>query len=82
MLPTMSLTEKIEQLRVLEEHGYSIAYYLLMNEKTATEVLKVALLEISNDTGFFELSFNAQQTILKKIVTREVFRVVSKKAIG
>lgn len=82
MYPTISLQGKIEQLRGLEVHGYSIAYYLLMDEKLATEVLKVALLEIGNDTGFFELSLKAQQTILQKIVTREVLRDTSRKMIG
>jgi len=81
MYPTISLRRKIEQLRKLEEQGYSITYYLLMDEKLATETLKVALLEVSNDNGFFELSYKAQLTILNKIITREVFRIASRKII-
>ncbi|MCR8659528.1 hypothetical protein [Paenibacillus endoradicis] len=82
MYSTISLNKKIEQLRGLEDHGYSIAHYLLMDDELAAEALKVALLEISNDISFFDLSLKAQQTILQRIVTREVFRLTNRQMMG
>ncbi len=75
MHPTICLNERIEILKSLEEYGYSIAYYLLMNEESAIEATKAALLEVSREPSFFVDTSIVQQMHLKQVIMKEVLHV-------
>lgn len=78
----MNLTEKIETLKSLESYGYSIAYYLLMDEQLAIEATKAALLEVSRTSLFFAAHSHVQQLELKKVIMREALHVKYKELTG
>lgn len=71
----LCLNRKIEILKRFEGYGYSIAYFILVNEQLAAEATKAALLEISKETDFFRDTLIAQQTKLKKVIMREALNV-------
>lgn len=75
MRPTLNLTRKVAILKRLEDFGYSIAYYILLDRELAAEATKAALLEVSKENAFFGESMLTQQKRLKKTVMKAALQV-------
>jgi len=75
MHPTLCLNSRIEQLKRVEGFGYSVAFFLLGDEKLAADATKAALLKISEQTAFFEECLQVQQNKFKKAVISEALNV-------
>ncbi|WP_144028111.1 hypothetical protein [Paenibacillus sp. 32352] len=63
---TLPCREKAVHLRRYEEYCYQIAFYLLNNEKQASEAAEHALMELYRCREWFDMPDNARQAKAKQ----------------